>query len=689
MAKTIVPSSSTCEHEFQARLSKHHKKRMESIEDEEGNLGKYLEAKYAGVAAAVDGEMIKIGLSTNDATYSTDFAVLGIEGANESKKRRAQLIANFLIETLLKYQTEHLCKFLGVGVTESLYQNLSPQLPSKLWAELDVVPMVFKIGTSYPGLGSLEQTVDEQADSMARKCIMYFGPIQQPRLVVGFRNEVAVDSDGHAVITDLASYKDTVGDRTWSAVLKYAKDLRGRKTKIAFFNSTPQGGGVALMRHALVRFLRLLEIDIKWYVPRPRPEVFRITKTNHNILQGVNNSGEYLSKDQQNTINEWIEDNANRYWLHDGGPMAARSKGGADVIFIDDPQMPGLIPLCKKADPEREILYRSHIQIRSDLVAKAGSEARGVWDYLWDNIKHADLFISHPVSSFVPGMVPKEMVGYMPATTDWLDGLNKKLSSWASGYQMYDYNLQCDGRKIPKITFPARDYVIQVARFDPAKGIPDLVRSYGILRQRYMKDIPSDKAPQLVICGHGAIDDPDATIIYDRTMDQIEKDYPTLKDDISVMRLGPIDQELNVLLSNAKVACQMSTREGFEVKVSEAIHKGIPVIATTAGGIPLQVQHGKNGFLVEPGDSEAVAKHLYELLTDKVLHKRMSRYAATSVSDEVSTVGNALSWLYLATVMSKGEAVKPNGKWINDMARQAAGEPYEEGENRLPRDRTT
>ena len=46
--------------------------------------------------------------------------------------------------------------------------------------------------------------------------------------------------------------------------MKYAKELRGRKTKIAFFNSTPQGGGVALMRHALVRFLRLLNIDCKW-----------------------------------------------------------------------------------------------------------------------------------------------------------------------------------------------------------------------------------------------------------------------------------------------------------------------------------------------------------------------------------------------------------------------------------------
>lgn len=99
--------------------------------------------------------------------------------------------------------------------------------------------------------------------------------------------------------------------------------------------------------------------------------------------------------------------------------MAPRSEGGADVIFVDDPQMPSLIPLAKKADPDRMVLFRSHIQVRSDLVAQKGSAARGVWDYLWNDIKHADLFISHPVSSFVPDMIPAEMVGYMPATTDW------------------------------------------------------------------------------------------------------------------------------------------------------------------------------------------------------------------------------------------------------------------------------
>lgn len=84
--------------------------------------------------------------------------------------------------------------------------------------------------------------------------------------------------------------------------------------------------------------------------------------------------------------------------------------------------------------------------------------------------------------------------------------------------------------------------------------------------------------------------------MFDKTMDLIENEYPDLASDISVMRLGPIDQELNVLMSNAKICLQLSTREGFEVKVSEALHKGVPVIVTRAGGIPLQVEDGKSGF---------------------------------------------------------------------------------------------
>ncbi|EUC56818.1 trehalose synthase [clock-controlled protein-9] protein, putative, partial [Rhizoctonia solani AG-3 Rhs1AP] len=152
------------------------------------------------------------------------------------------------------------------------------------------------------------------------------------------------------------------------------------------------------------------------------------------------------------------------------------------------------------------------------------------------------------------------------------------------------------------------------------------------------------------------------------------------------MRIGPSDQILNALLSNATVVLQLSLREGFEVKVSEALHHGKPVIATRAGGIPLQIQHGKSGYLVDVGDTTAVANHLYDLWTNRELYTQMSEFAKNNVSDEVGTLGNALSWLYLGSKFSKGERIKPNGRWLNDLAREEAGQPYLEGEPRLPRE---
>jgi alpha,alpha-trehalose phosphorylase (configuration-retaining) len=116
---------------------------------------------------------------------------------------------------------------------------------------------------------------------------------------------------------------------------------------------------------------------------------------------------------------EWIHENANRYWLCEGGPLTPPSEGGADIIIVDDPQMPGLIPLAKKAAPERPVIFRSHIQIRSDLTSNPNTPQAEAWGLLWESIQLADVFISHPVSAFVPHNVPPEMVGYLPASTDW------------------------------------------------------------------------------------------------------------------------------------------------------------------------------------------------------------------------------------------------------------------------------
>ncbi|KAI1407322.1 glycosyltransferase family 4 protein [Hypoxylon sp. FL1857] len=671
--------------------SAHHQRRLSEFAARRsyGPFSRALTPLFLGISAVKnDDDTVVLSIATHDHTYLIDYMVEHLK-LNDPSTTTKDVIADYVISQLQKYEHENFVKFIGAGLPLDL-MHLSPTLNSRLWLEIDIVPIDFDVDKSETGFWD-DKNVDEQADSMARKCVMVFGPSLVPILQVGFRGAVMSDAGFRAHLTTLKDYKSTCSNATWDSTMHFVSELKDKKVKIAFFSSTPQGGGVALMRHALVRFARLAGVDLTWYVPKPRPGVFRITKNMHNILQGVSNPGERIAPDEQATIIDWITENANRYWLSKGGPLRPAEEGGADVIVIDDPQMPGLIPLIKQVTPDRPVIYRSHIQIRSDLVAQSGSPQNEAWNFLWDNIRHADMFVSHPIPKFVPDNVPREMVTYLPATTDWLDGLNKPLNEWDSGYYGTNYNSQCHAQHMTPLKYPDSKYIIQVARFDPAKGIPTVIDSYGEFRRRAQK-LGLEDIPQLVVTGNSSIDDPDGTLIYDLVMEQIETHYAEYANDISVMRLQANDQLLNTLIAKAHVVLQLSTREGFEVKVSEALHAGRPVIATLAGGIPIQVKDKENGFLVEPDDYKAVAQHLIELFTDDDLWHRMSRAARTGVSDEVGTVGNALSWFYLANKFSDVGA-KRNGvgafkgdcRWVNDLAREEAGHPYQEGENRLPR----
>ena len=54
----------------------------------------------------------------------------------------------------------------------------------------------------------------------------------------------------------------------------------------------------------------------------------------------------------------------------------------------------------------------------------------------------------------------------------------------------------------------------------------------------------------------------------------------------------------------------------------QAINKRVPIIASDAGGIPLQVKHGLNGWVVPTSDSGAVGSLLVDIYTKKVEVKR-------------------------------------------------------------------
>lgn len=161
---------------------------------------------------------------------------------------------------------------------------------------------------------------------------------------------------------------------------------------------------------------------------------------------------------------------------------SSRSKGGADLVVVDDPQMPVLVSIAKRLDPDRPVIFRSHIQMRSDLIQDQDSEAHAVWAWIWSHVEKADMFVAHPISKFVPADVPKDKVAYMPATTDWIDGLNKSLSSEATRSYLDEFNSLCQKENRTSLAFPERDYIVQIARFDPSKGFDDYLAAYAHFR---------------------------------------------------------------------------------------------------------------------------------------------------------------------------------------------------------------
>jgi alpha,alpha-trehalose phosphorylase (configuration-retaining) len=154
-----------------------------------------------------------------------------------------------------------------------------------------------------------------------------------------------------------------------------------------------------------------------------------------------------------------------------------------------------------------------------------------------------------------------------------LDGLNKNMQEWDSKYYLSILQQTCQAQGLRQLAYPLRRFIAQVARFDPSKGIPVVLKSYAKLRRHQLQNVRKNQHPQLIICGHGSIDDPDGSKMYGLTMETIHSQFQDLEEDIIVIRLGPSDQILNTILSMATVVLQLSSREGFEVKVSEALHK--------------------------------------------------------------------------------------------------------------------
>jgi glycosyltransferase involved in cell wall biosynthesis len=85
------------------------------------------------------------------------------------------------------------------------------------------------------------------------------------------------------------------------------------------------------------------------------------------------------------------------------------------------------------------------------------------------------------------------------------------------------------------------------------------------------------------------------------------------------------------LLGRASMFALPSYQEGLPMSILEAMAAGLPVVSTRVGGIPEAVTDGVEGFLIEPGDVDALADRLGRLLSDPATVKRMGHAARARV----------------------------------------------------------
>ncbi len=99
----------------------------------------------------------------------------------------------------------------------------------------------------------------------------------------------------------------------------------------------------------------------------------------------------------------------------------------------------------------------------------------------------------------------------------------------------------------------------------------------------------------------------------------------------SVLWLG-YQEEVAQLYREMTLLLIPSRSEGLPNVALEAMGHGVPVVATSVGGIPEVVSNGESGFLAPPNDANDLAQKVLSILTDPSLRRRLGQRARDNMA---------------------------------------------------------
>jgi glycosyltransferase involved in cell wall biosynthesis len=121
-------------------------------------------------------------------------------------------------------------------------------------------------------------------------------------------------------------------------------------------------------------------------------------------------------------------------------------------------------------------------------------------------------------------------------------------------------------------------------------------------------------------------------------------------------------QDVGIYLSALDIAVLTSDTEGCSNSLLESMALGKPVVATDVGGNWELVKHSETGFLVAPGNAQAVAAAVIALLRDPKLAENMGQRAKNKVVTQFSLerMVHEYQSLYEATLKQKAGRSEPS-----------------------------
>src|SRR5947209_17771205 len=342
----------------------------------------------------------------------------------------------------------------------------------------------------------------------------------------------------HYRITQIEDYEPLIGRENVERIREKARPLKG--LRVANFNSTYYGGGVAEMLSSLTLLWNSLGLRTEWRVIQGTPDFFSITKKMHNALQGAEID---LSSVKKEIYEQVIYENSVRNFLDH------------DFVIVHDPQP---LPLIGHYEKKYPWLWRCHIDL-----SRPESE---IWKYLRHWVDQYDAAIlSCP--DFAQEMKPA-LHFFMPAINPF-NIKNRELSGDEIDERLAHYKIPTD---LP--------LVVQISRFDPWKDPEGVVEAFKLAR----KEVEAT----LVLLGNFATDDPEGSQIF-------ESLRACQEERILILTKGDDTALVNALQTRASVVLQKSLHEGFGLTVAEAMWKGTPEIGRASCRERVEMEGGGGG----------------------------------------------------------------------------------------------